>query len=203
MITISITGLDGCGKSTQAKLLAEKLPNSRIVSVWDIIKRPEFQDWTIYRQPPKVENYVAHLHPVSRSLFIFHAFNEAYQKAIKSEAAYLILDGNWYKYWAVEQAMGSPEVLGAFFQNQYPNPDVSIYLKLEIEQILQRKQAISIYESGGNEDKLKKFVQIQTITKDILEKLLPANTLFVDARKSIDDQHLEILKHIENQIDGY
>ncbi len=193
MKIISITGLDGSGKSTQAKLLQKKFPNSRIVSVWDIIKRPEFQSWTIYRQTPDVENYVTNLHPVSRSMFIFHAFNEAYQKAVQSGVAYLIMDGNWHKYWAIEQAMGAPAKLGKFIQSLYPVPDFSFYLELEIDEIVKRKKVISVYE-GGHDNRLEKFRQIQTRAKDILEKILPHYTVRIDARKSIDEIHHEIMQ---------
>ena len=193
---ISITGLDGCGKSTQAKLLAEKLPESRIVSVWDIIQHPEFQKWSIYQQAPKVENYVMQLHPLSRSLFIFHAFNEAYQKANIYQAEYLIFDGNWYKYWAIEQAMGAPENLGKFLQTQYKQPDFSFYLELEIDDIVQRKQEISVYEGGFNEQKINRFKQIQSQAKNILENLLPAGTHILDARKPPMQLHREILEYI-------
>jgi len=199
MKTISITGLDGCGKSTQAELLAKKLPNTRIVSVWDIIKRPEFQSWTIYQQPPNVENYVMHLHPVSRTLFIFHTFNEAYQKAVNSDADYLIFDGNWYKYWAIEQAMGSAEELGDFFNKLYPKPDISIYLKLDIDEIVRRKKNISVYEGGLSDDKTQKFKAIQSQAMKILENLLPEKTFVIDAKNNIENIHQNIMHHIENQ----
>jgi len=199
MKTISITGLDGCGKSTQAELLAKKLPNSRIVSVWDIIKRPEFQSWTIYQQPPDVENYVMHLHPVSRTLFIFHTFNEAYQKAVNSDADYLIFDGNWYKYWAIEKAMGSAKELGDFFKRLYPEPDISIYLKLDIDEIVRRKNNISVYEGGLSDDKTQKFKAIQSQAMKILENLLPEKTFVIDAKNNIENIHQNIMHHIENQ----
>ena len=196
MIQISITGLDGCGKSTQAKLLKNYLPNARIVSVWDIIKRPEFQSWSIYKMPPDVEQYVYNLHPLSRSFFIFHAFNEAYQKALQSGADYLIFDGNWYKYWAVEQAMGAPENLGDLLNKQYPNPDYNFYLQLPVSKIIKRKKNISIYE-GGDKNRLDNFVKIQTKTKDILEKILPENTIVIDGEQTKEVIHQDILKHIK------
>ncbi len=196
MIQISITGLDGCGKSTQAKLLKNYLPNTRIVSVWDIIKRPEFQSWSIYKMPPDVEQYVYNLHPLSRSFFIFHAFNEAYQKAVQSDADYLIFDGNWYKYWAVEQAMGAPESLGDLLRQQYPYPDYNFYLQLSVSEIITRKKDISIYE-GGEENQLHNFIKIQTKTKDILEKILPENTIIIDGSQTEEIIHQNILKHLK------
>ncbi len=198
MKTISITGLDGCGKSTQAKLLKAALSGSRIVSVWDIIKRPEFQSWTIYQQPPKVENYVMQLHPLSRSLFIFHAFNEAYQKALNADMDYLIFDGHWYKYWAIERAMGAPVLLQDIFMKQYQKPDYSFYLKLPITDLLQRKKDISVYEGGDvQEQKLKIFSQIQQKAISVLQDILPENTISIDGRQSIDDIHKQIIKHLD------
>ncbi len=194
---ICITGLDGCGKTTQAQLLAQVLPKSRIVSIWDIIKRPEFQAWTIYQKPPKVEQYVANLHPVSRVLFVFHAFNEAYQKALKSEADYLIFDGYWYKYWAIEQAMGAPASFKDFLKQQYPVPEWTFYLNLPIAEILKRKKDISIYESDNQiAEKQSAFVHIQEKARPILTDLLPSDAISIEATRSPDNIHRQILKNL-------
>jgi len=196
MKTICITGLDGCGKTTQAKLLAEKLPDSRIVSVWDLIKRPEFQSWTIYKNPPDVEQYVANLHPVSRSLFIFHAFDAAYRSALKSGADYIIFDGYWYKYWAVEQAMGAPPELGHFFSSQYLEPDYIFYLMLPLEELLKRKKQISVYEAANQTDRIKAFLDIQNRAGEILQNLLPEHTIHLNASENIENLHQKILKNL-------
>ena len=194
MKTICITGLDGCGKTTQAKLLAEKLPDSRIVSVWDLIKRPEFQSWSIYKMPPDVEQYVANLHPVSRSLFIFHAFDVAYRSALKSGADYIIFDGYWYKYWAVEQAMGAPPALKDFIRQQYLMPDYTFYLMLPLEELLKRKKQISVYEAANQTDKIKAFIDIQARAGEILQSLLPEPSIVLDATENIENLHQKILK---------
>jgi thymidylate kinase len=197
MKSICITGLDGCGKSTQALLLTKKLKNSRIVSVWDIIKRQEFQNWTIYKNPPPVEKYVAKLHPVSRSLFIFHAFNEAYQTALKSKANYLIFDGYWYKYWAVELAMKSKKDLTGFWQKQYLIPDYTFYLKLDISEIIKRKKNISEYEGGLENNRLQKFISIQQKTKGYIEKLLPENHFIIDGNQKTEIIHQQIYRIVK------
>ncbi len=196
MKTICITGLDGCGKTTQVKLLSEKLPDSRIVSVWDLIKRSEFQSWTIYKNPPDVEQYVANLHPVSRSLFIFHAFDAAYRHALNSEVDYIIFDGYWYKYWAVEQAMGAPETLGQFFSSQYLEPDYTFYLELSMEELLKRKKQISVYEAANQTDKIKAFIDIQARAGEILQTLLPKQTIYLNAVENIETLHQKILKNL-------
>jgi len=188
MKLICITGLDGSGKSTQVKRLSESLPNSRIVSVWDIIRRPEFQPWSIYKSPPDVEKYVMNLSPTSRSLFVFHSFNEAYESALKSDADYLIFDSYWYKYLAIEQAMGCSEDFSDFVKTQYKEPDLVIYLDLPNDQLIHRKPKISYYESG-NKDKIDypNFLRIQKKAKVLIEGFLPTKTVWIDAQMSIDE----------------
>jgi len=189
MKTICITGLDGCGKSTQAKMLSKVLSGSRIVSVWDIIKRPEFQDWSIYKQPPPVEQYVVKLDALSRTFFVFHAFNEAYQRAVNSDADWLIFDGYWFKYWAVEQAMGTPKTLVDFLSEQYIVPDFTYFIDLEIEEIINRKKHLSVYETGNHQNVLQSFKNIQTNAHQILLSLLPDNTLLLDGKQSPEQIH--------------
>ncbi len=197
MKLISITGPDGSGKSTQAKLLAASLPGSRIVSVWDVIKRPEFKPERIYLSSPKVEEYVTDLHPFSRSLFIFHAFNEAYEKALTSSAKYLIFDGYWYKYWAVEKAMGAPALLEDVLKEQYRTPDYNFYIDLPVGHILKRKKQYSVYETAKAKDKMNAFMKIQTEVIEILRRLMPKNTLRLDGSQMPEVIHQQI-SHIIN-----
>ena len=198
MKTICITGIDGCGKSTQAKLLAEYLSGSRIVSVWDLIKRPEFQSWTIYQKQPDVEQYVANLQPLSRSMFVFHAFNEVYHRALSSDASYLIFDGYWYKYWAVEQAMGAPDDFGVFLSRQYLTPDKVFYMDLPVEEVVKRKQNISVYEAGNQTNKVKAFVHFQIKSQEILRDLLPDKSILIDANAGIEQIHQTIISNLQD-----
>jgi len=198
MKTICITGLDGSGKSTQVKLLADKLPKSRIVSVWDFIVRPEFQEWSIYKMPPDVEKYVVNLSPTARSLFIFHAFHESYVRAMNSDVEYLIFDSYWYKYLAIEEAMGCPKSFSNFLKSQYKEPDFIFYLDLPNKSLPTRKPKISYYESG-NKDKIdyKNFINIQKNAKSVIENFLPDKTICIDAEmdvKNIADMILTLVK---------
>ncbi len=198
MKTICITGLDGSGKTTQAKLLSEKLPNSRFVSVWDIVSRPEFKGSLIYNMPPNIEEYVMNVSATSRSLFVFYAFNEAYERALNSNADYIVFDSFWYKYWAIEKAMGGSKNLEKFIFSEYKEPDFIFYLDLPIESLPKRKPKISHYESG-NKDKIDytNFLKIQKKAKTYLESFLPKKTITINADFSIKEIEQKIIADIK------
>ncbi len=188
MKTICITGLDGSGKSTQVKRLAKKLKNCRTSSVWDLITRPEFQEWSVYKTPPDIEKYVMNLSSTARTLFVFHTFQEAYERAIQSDVEYVIFDGFWYKYLAIELAMGCDKGLGDFLKTQYKTPDFVFYLDLPNSSLQKRKPTISHYESG-NKDQIDytNFLKIQKSAKQLIEEFLPEKTVWIDAELSIEE----------------
>ncbi len=199
MKTIVITGIDGSGKTTQSKLLKSKLNEAKVFSVWDIIVNPNYKDWSVYKSPPPVEKYVVNLNPTSRALFVFHAFDFAYQQAIKSSAKFVIFDSYWYKYLAVELAMGADKNLIDFIKKRYLNPDICFYLDMKIDLLPTRKPTISQYESGTkNGLDYDNFIKIQTLSKRYLEDFLPDNTIKISASKSIDQISKKIINHIQN-----
>jgi len=198
MKTIVITGVDGAGKTTQVDLLKKVLPNVNTMSVWDIVANPEYKEWSIYDGfPPAVEKYVMQLPPLSRTFFIFHAFDFAYKKALEKEVDYLILDGYWYKYLSVELAMGTNDGILDFLFDLYEEPDLTFYLDLPISKIKERKPVISQYESGTKEGiDYENFLKIQVVAKDFIENMIPEDAVYIDATKPIDDIQNEIMKHI-------
>ena len=202
MKTIVITGVDGSGKTTQVNLLKKVLPNVNTMSVWDIVANPEYKEWSIYNGfPPQVEKYVMQLPPLSRTFFIFHAFDFAYKKAMEKEVDYLILDGYWYKYLSVELAMGTNDGILDFLIDLYEEPDLTFYLDLPISKIKERKPVISQYESGTKEGiDYDNFLKIQLVAKDFIENMIPEEAVYIDAMKSIDEIHHIIMKHIAHQL---
>jgi thymidylate kinase len=195
--TITITGLDGTGKSTHANWLQTQLPNSTVVSVWDIITKPEFREWSIYNYPPNVEEYIMNLDPASRSMFIFHAFNKAYQHALHSDYEYLIFDSHWYKYWAIEQAMGAPASFGQFLSTLFTHADITFCLDLPIKNVIARKSRISIYEGGNMHTGYSQgFQNIQEKAFPVLKNILPNDTIFISALHTIDDIQSKIWSRI-------
>ena len=202
MNTIVITGVDGSGKTTHVNLLKKVLPNVNTMSVWDIVANPEYKEWSIYNGfPPQVEKYVMQLPPLSRTFFIFHAFDFAYKKAMEKEVDYLILDGYWYKYLSVELAMGTNDGILDFLIDLYEEPDLTFYLDLPISKIKERKPVISQYESGTKEGiDYDNFLKIQHVAKDFIENMIPEEAVYIDAMKSIDEIHHIIMKHIAHQL---
>ncbi len=199
MKSIVITGIDGSGKTTHAQLIEHLIPGSKIMSVWDIVTNPAYRQWSIYKFPPPVEKYVVNLNPTSRTLFIFHAFDYAYQQAVNSDVSFLIFDSYWYKYLAVELAMGSDSSLIDFIKNRYLEPDMSFYLDLSPTKLIERKRQISLYESGNPEHyDYDNFVRIQKKSKQYLENFLPRDTIWIDADNPIKENHQTILEHIKN-----
>ncbi len=202
MKKIVITGVDGAGKTTQVNLLKKVLPNVNTMSVWDIVGNPEYKDWSIYNGfPPEVEKYVMQLPPVSRTFFIFHAFDFAYAKAMEKKADFLILDGYWYKYLSVEMAMGTDEDFIDFIFNRYAEPDISFYLDLPIHKIHERKPEISQYESGTKEGiDYANFLKIQVEAKALIEEMIPEDSHIIDATQSIEDIHEQIMQKIAKKL---
>ncbi len=202
MKKIVITGVDGAGKTTQVNMLKKVLPNVNTMSVWDIVANPKYKDWSIYNGfPPQVEKYIMQLPPVSRTFFIFHAFDFAYAKAMEKEADFLILDGYWYKYLSVEIAMGTDEDFIDFMLNRYEEPDMTFYLDLPIHKIHERKPKISQYESGTKEGiDFANFLKIQIEAKDLIEEMIPEKTYYIDATKSKEEIHDQIMKKIAKEL---
>ncbi len=202
MKKIVITGVDGAGKTTQVNLLKNVLPNVNTMSVWDIVANPQYKPWSIYNGfPPQVEKYVMQLPPLSRTFFIFHAFDFAYKKAMEKKADYLILDGYWYKYLSVELAMGTDEGFLDFIIDMYEEPDLCFYLDLPISKIKERKPVISQYESGTREGiDYNNFLKIQMEAKDFIENMIPEDSVYINALNSVEDIHQEIMKHIAHKL---
>ncbi len=202
MKKIVITGVDGAGKTTQVNLLKKVLPNVNTMSVWDIVANPEYKKWSIYNGfPPEVEKYVMQLPPLSRTFFIFHAFDFAYKKAMAKKADFLVLDGYWYKYLSVELAMGTNDGILDFLIDLYEEPDLTFYLDLPISRIQERKPKITQYESGTKEGiDYDNFLKIQEEAKDFIENMIPEEAIYIDAMKSIEEIHHQIMDNIAKKL---
>ncbi len=143
---VCITGMDGVGKSTLVNSLTSILPSVHVSNIWDImnggIKNIPFGS------AKDVDNYLCALTPGSRFLFLAHTLKYAIDKAMKSDKEIILLDGYYYKYFSTELALGASKELVFSLINEFPKPDLVIYLELGMEETIKRKDVMSRYESG-------------------------------------------------------
>lgn len=150
---ICITGPDGTGKSTLIGTLCEAVPGSVAVSIWDMMRAPDFVPVLPFQSPGQVDTFLEVLDPVSRALFLFHCYYQALVLAEKEDPKLVFTDGYWYKYFATELNYGAREELLRPLVSIFPQPALSLFLELDFEVAAQRKARFSGYESGFPEEK--------------------------------------------------
>lgn len=141
---ICITGIDGAGKSTLVNNIEAKLSPVYIASVWDILNSAT----TLFSNKKDIDNYLCTLTADSRVLFLAHALKYSIDKALESGKEKILLNSYYYKYFAVELALGASEKLVLSLIKTFPQPDITIYLDISVEEAAERKKIISRYESG-------------------------------------------------------
>ena len=211
---IVIDGIDGCGKSTQVKLLAGHLEGqgrSVVTSKWkdsayvknlyigDLLKR--FQDGTV-RIPPEARTFLLAA-DVSNRL-------EATIRPSLKENRTVIGDRYIYKIVAQGIARGlEKKWLDGLFAFA-PKPDLTIFLDIDPRRAAERIMAyreISYYEAGMDalpgEDRRANFVQFQRLVRDNLLSLADEIGAFVlDAETAIERQRDEITAIVEKYHPG-
>ncbi len=141
---ICITGIDGAGKSTLVNNIATKISPVYIASIWDIMNSAT----TLFSTKKDIDNYLCALTADSRVLFLAHALKYSLDKALESGKEKILLNSYYYKYFAAELALGASEKLVLSLIKTFPQPDITIYLDISIEEAAERKKIISRYESG-------------------------------------------------------
>src|SRR5688572_30154606 len=121
---ICITGMDGSGKSTLIKNLAAEIESAVVSNIWDIM------DGGVENVPfgtkKEVDAYLCALTPDSRLLFLAHLLKFSYDKAMRTNAKFILLNGYYYRYFATELALGANENLVNALMNEFPKPDLVI-----------------------------------------------------------------------------
>lgn len=209
-----IDGIDGCGKSTQVKLLArhlEELGKPVVTSKWkdsayvknlyigDLLKR--FQDGTV-RIPPEARTFLL-------AADVSNRLEATIQPALRENR---IVIGDRYVFKIVAQGIARGlrktwlDGLFAFA----PKPDITILLdidpRLAAERIMAYRE-ISYYEAGMDvlpgEDRKANFVEFQRRVRDNLRSLADEIGAFVlDAGRPIELQHKEIAGIVERHPSG-
>lgn len=198
MISIAITGLDGSGKSTQVELLKNNLlkKNKRVAvtSIWDGLV-PFFQGG-LHRL--SLADCLKSLTPDGRASLMMSSLLEAEKKSQNLQVDYLLWDAHKYKYSATEIILGADTQIINFFSQQIKDPTVCFSLHLTPEKSFARKtlDKVTSYECGLKEINKNNFISFQEKTHSVFAKILPIDTIFINA----DLSQIEITSQIMEQI---
>lgn len=173
---IVLEGIDGSGKTTLAKAVAERYPNTVFISRKSLPSEKSF----VSEQMAKVHelmwtpNHGAldHLLPRDYWVFLQRTWYTLLQEfVIEPElqaGKNVICDGWFYKFWArLEQQNYQFEYLETIF-SAVKKPDKVVLLDVSVEEVLRRKQDFKEYEMGshldGKEGSIEKMIHFQATT---------------------------------------
>lgn len=142
---IVITGMDGCGKSTIVEQLQNETANSVIADIWQAMTDKK----ELFDKKQAVDSYICSLTPLSRTLFLAHAFIESMNRALEAKADIIYVNAYYFKYFVAEIALGTDVKDVILLLQLFPKPDFIIKLNVPLEEIVKRKKYFSRYECGG------------------------------------------------------
>ncbi len=208
---IVIDGIDGCGKSTQVKLLANLLAKRGIdfvTSKWkdsqyveklfigDLLKR--FQDGSV-RIPPEARTFLL-------AADISNRLSSTIKPALSSGK---VVIGDRYIYKIVAQGIArglERRWLESLFTFAV-EPDVKFFLDLDPEVAAERilsYREISYYEAGcdilDGEDRRRNFVKFQSkVRENLLTIAKEVGGVIIDASRCEEAQHNEIVTYLKGK----
>lgn len=209
---IVIDGIDGCGKSTQVKMLAQFLAKQGkqvVTSKWkdseyveklyigDLLKR--FQDGTV-RIPPEARTFLL-------AADISNRLSSSIKPALR-DGRTVIGDRYIYKVIAQGIARGLEKSWLVELFRFAIEPDVKFFLDIDPELAASRIEAyreISFYEAGMDvlegDDRRRNFIEFQSrVRKHLLELADETGGIIIDASRSQEEQHMELVRHISELI---
>ncbi len=193
---ICITGIDGAGKDTLLELLSENLKSVTIVDIWDILDQTNENQ--LFKSKKDIDDYLCSLSPDSRLLFLAHALKFSIDKALLSTNKYILLNAYYYKYFATELSLGASPELVKQLSKQFPDPDITFYLDVDVSITAERKKRFSRYECGLVENPNKSsFINAQTKAKEEWSLFDSSKMITIDASKSPEQIFVEVLNLIE------
>ena len=187
---VAISGADGSGKSTVISHLQETYSGQSVVaSVWDMLSAPEVPH--MFRGKDDIQNYLAYVGNMSRPYFLLHSMSAALEHAMAKNSKIIFIDSYWYKYMAIEMAHGLSLPMAMGLVEPLPVPDLVVYIQIAPEVALQRKQTLSRYESGGEQDQHRRsesFLKLQSQLNASLAKLHPPGlTKMIDSHLALEE----------------
>jgi thymidylate kinase len=199
---ICVTGIDGSGKSTLIRSLQSAFPFSVTITIWDMMKNPEFKDSLLFETKQEIDEYLKLLEHPARILFLYHCLAQAMsigaKEASKSNASLILLDGYWFKYAASEIAFGADAQEIIHLAQFFPKPDIVFRLALDSNVAFSRKESCSGYECGYEVgDSKTGFVSFQSRSAAAITNLLISeNTQVLDGASSTEFNLKYCLKEI-------
>jgi dTMP kinase len=175
---IAFAGLDGAGKSTQTKALAQALKGShhsvKIIDKWDVLDpriHPECR--FIHSNLEEVRVCISEMQGPGRALFLFWCIALSTTRSMAEDYRYFISDGYWMKHAAAELAMGAPRGMIEGYVEAMPKADLTFYFDVEPEVALRRKSGgdLTPYECGCDPElNPERFIAHQTAVRAILKE---------------------------------
>ena len=194
---ICITGMDGSGKSTLIKNVANDLGNAHIMTIWDLLERPSGN--LPFSSKQQLDAFLCELTPNSRLLFLAHALQFAFDEALSSGKDVVLTDSYYYKYFASELVLGADERLVKSLENNFRNPDKVIYIQLPVEEAAARKQRFSRYECGLIEKpNPKEFIQFQEKVAENWKRYNSSTWKFISSQNSEQETFNAAINYILN-----
>ena len=177
---IVVTGTDGSGKSTLIDSIIHAGIDAHVISIWDAM------DENLFPSKKDVDQYLCKLTSKARLFFLAHALHHAMEKAQLSNKT-LLFNGYYYKYFASELALGAEPDLISHLMTLFPNPDLVIYLEVDIDTAFQRKVILSRYECGLQAPSESSFREFQRMATKSWAHFDQSNWIVLDGLQSKEE----------------
>jgi hypothetical protein len=193
--SVLLTGADGCGKDTQAALLAGSLRSAglscAVAGAWDAL--PDLDPSRSTAELARtVGAFLARLSSPSRALFLACALREAEERARRTAPDVLILNAGFAKYRATEELLGSKPSELAALGGAFTPADLAFRLEAPLAQVAARKPFFTPYECGLREPTRENFLDFQARLRERLA-VLTLDCLPVDSSPAPSQVAAEIL----------
>jgi dTMP kinase len=198
---ICVSGIDGSGKTTLLGRLAENLPETRTVTIWDIMKFPEPGAKIAFRDKKEVDDYLQKMGHPERAIFLFECLTTAMNRALKAPEKTLLIDAYWYKYYSTELAMhgeSARKELDAAIRD-FPAVDTLFFIAFNANSALARKKSFSGYESGYAPERTpESFVAFQSLAYENLKPLMKdAGAIVLDGETPVETKLAVCLRELD------
>ncbi|MNS62140.1 thymidylate kinase [compost metagenome] len=204
--SICLAGADGAGKTTQAERLVRRLTQRgvgvRVCTVWDMFDRAR-PGAIPFESKRDIDRFLGGLHPDARAMFLHMAMREALDRALDDRGdRVLVIVGYWLKYNATERAYGASQTLLDHLGEAFPAPALKLYLALDPETSLARKDVVSGYESGmkGRDGFVAFQARVHAETTRLLERTGPWTA--IDSSLPVDTVESAIAAQVDAWLAG-